>query len=202
MEYFNALSWNSILNFFNTTLSGLMTKSLTALLIILIGFITGKLVGKIIQKVLSEIELNKLIKNISGITISLEHIISTFTTYFIFFMSIIMALNQIGITTDVLNILSAAVMILIVLSIFLGIKDFVPNFIAGMYIYNKKLFEKGDKIKYKEIKGKVIEITLIETVLETPSKDLIYIPNLNFVKTEVTKVTTFKDRIVKKFQKQ
>lgn len=198
MEYVNAVSWESFKDFFNTTVSSLMTRSLTALLIVLIGFISGKLVGKIVEKVLNEIELNKIIKNISGISISLEHIISAFVTYFIFFMSIIMALNQIGITTDVLNILSAAVMVLVVLSIFLGIKDFIPNFIAGMYIYNKKLFEKGDKIKFKDIKGKVIEITLIETVLETASKDLIYIPNLNFVKNEVTRVTSFKDRFMKK----
>ena len=38
-----------------------------------------------------------------------------------------MALNKIGVTTDVLNIFSGAVMIIIILSVFLGVKDFVPN---------------------------------------------------------------------------
>ena len=195
MAYEYGFSLSSVKDFIDTALSNIMTKLLVGTLIILVGFIVGKLVGKIVEKILTELELNKIVKRVSGVSISLEHIISSFLSYFIFFLSIIMALNQIGITTDVLNILSAAVMVLIVLSVFLGIKDFVPNFIAGLHISQKEMFAVGDVIKYKEIKGTVKEINLVETVIETSGKDIIYIPNLNLVRNEFIKVKTFSSKI-------
>ncbi|MBN2881182.1 mechanosensitive ion channel [Candidatus Woesearchaeota archaeon] len=195
MAYEYGFSLTSFKNFIDSALSNIMTKFLVGTLIILIGFIVGKLLGKIIEKILAELELNKIVKKISGVSISLEHIISSFTSYFIFFLSIIMALNQIGITTDVLNILSAAVMILIVLSVFLGIKDFVPNFIAGLHISQKEMFKVGDTIKFKEIRGKVVQINLVDTVVSTQSDDLIYIPNLNLIKHEVIVVKTFGSKL-------
>jgi small-conductance mechanosensitive channel len=162
------------------------TKFVVAIIILLIGFIIGKLLGKIIQRALHEIELNNLLQRATGIKISLEEIISSFITYFIYFITVIMALSQIGLTTTVLNMISAAIIVIIILSVFLGIKDFVPNMIAGIFIHQKRFINKGDRIKVKDIEGKIIHINLVETRIETKQKDIIYIPNSMLTKSEVT----------------
>lgn len=171
-------------DFVNIVLSNVLTKFLVAILVMLVGFILGKLAGKIIQKILSEMKLNDLLKKIR-IYVNAEQMLSSFVTYFIFFVSIILALNQMGVTSAILNIISLGIIALIVISIILAIKDFFPNFFAGMHIFGKKLLSVGDVIRYKQIEGEIIEITLLETIVITRSKDIIYIPNVNFLKNEV-----------------
>jgi small-conductance mechanosensitive channel len=170
--------------FIDTVLSNILTKFLVSILIMLVGFILGKLAGKILHKILSEIKLNDLLKKIR-IYINVEHLLSSFITYFIFLISIIMGLNQMGVTSAILNIVSLGIIALIAISMVLAIKDFFPNFFAGLHIFGKKLLNVGDIIKYKQIEGEIIEITLLETIVITKSKDLIYIPNVNFLKNEV-----------------
>ena len=58
-------------------------------------------------------------------------------SYFIYFIAIIMALNQVGLTSAILNMLSGAVILLILISMILAIKDFVPNMVAGIFIFQK-----------------------------------------------------------------
>jgi len=167
---------------------GVINKVIAAVIILLIGFIIGKIIAKIVQKFLKEVELNKLMHKAAGIKFGLEDIITYFVQYFIYFIFIIMALNQLGLTTTILNMLSGAVIIIIIISIFLGIKDFIPNFIAGMFIHSKGFIQEGDKIRVKDLEGKIVKINMIETRIETKSGDLIYIPNSMLTKQEVTKL--------------
>ena len=99
-----------------------------------------------------------------------------------------MALNQMGLTSLILNMLSGSVILLILISIILAIKDFVPNMVAGIFIFQKEIIRKGDVISFDKIKAKVLETTLIETKLESKSKDTIYIPNSVLIKKEITKL--------------
>jgi len=167
---------------------GVINKAIAAVIILLIGFIIGKVVAKIFQKFLAEIELNKMMKKAAGIKVSLEEILSYFVQYFIYFIFIIMALNQLGLTTTILNMLSGAIIIVIIISIFLGIKDFIPNFIAGMFIHSKGFIKEGDHIKVKDVQGKIVKINMVETRIETKSGDLIYLPNTMLTKQEVIKL--------------
>lgn len=162
----------------------LFTKFIVAVIILLIGFIIGRIVGRLIQKVLHEIELNKILKK-AGIKLSLETVLSHFTTYFIYFIAIIWALNELGLTTTMLNMISAAALILIIISILLAIKDFMPNAIAGFFIYQKGLIKEGDRIKVDRLEGRVKKISIIETEVETKKGDTIYIPNSTLTKKEV-----------------
>ena len=169
-------------------LSGIFTKLVVAVIIVLIGLIFGKILGKFIQKALHEVELNKVIKKAAGIKISAEEIISTFITYFIYFIFIVMALNQLGITTVVLHMISGAILIIIIISILLSIKDFMPNMFAGLFIHQKAFIKEGDIIKVDNTEGKVIHINLVETKIERKKGDIIYIPNSLLPKKVVIKV--------------
>lgn len=174
-------------NLLDGLFAGIISKFVVATIILLIGFIFGKLIGKLFLSILKEMKIDKAVKKAVGINIPIEDILSSFLTYFIYFVTIIMALNQMGLTTDILNIISAAIMIVIILSIFLGIKDFIPNAISGIIIHNKGFLKKGDNIKIDNLEGKIININLIETKIETKEGDIISIPNLNLTKNKVIK---------------
>ena len=51
---------------------------------------------------------------------------------------------------------------------------------------NNKKFKVGQVIKVKGMQGKIIQITLLETKIETKTGDIIFIPNSVLNKTEVT----------------
>ena len=165
-----------------------ITKFIVAVIIILIGFIIAKIAGRLLQKILKEVELNNIIKKAANIRVNLEEIISSFTTYFIYFITIIMALSQLGLTTTVLHMISAAVIVIVIISIFLGIKDFVPNLMAGIFIHRKGFVNEGDKIIVKGIEGRIIHLNLVETRIKTKKGDVIYLPNVLLTRNEVVKL--------------
>jgi small-conductance mechanosensitive channel len=151
---------------------------------LLIGFIIGRIVGKLAYRVLHEIELNSVLTK-AGAKFGLEKAISNFAAYFIYFITIIWALNTIGITAPILNMISAALLILIIISIILAIKDSVPNMIAGLVIYRKGIIKEGNKIKIDNISGIVKKISLVETDIESDTGDVIHMPNSIITKKEI-----------------
>jgi len=172
-----------ISDFLNTTLS----RFVVAFVILLIGLIAGKLLGKLIHKILKEIELDKTIKSAVNVKLPLTEIISSIVTYLIYFIAIVMALDNLGVATQVLNIISIGVIVILILFIFLGMKDFIPNAISGMFLHKKKFINKGDNIKIDDVEGKVIYINLVETRIKTESGDIIYIPNSQMTSKKVIK---------------
>lgn len=174
-------------NYSSNLISDIMNNLIVAVIIILIGFILGRVLGKLVQKLLHELELDNILKRTAKIKFSLERGASKFISYFIYFVAIILALNQIGLTTTILHMVSAAILIIIVLSVILGVKDFIPNFLAGMQISRKKLIEEGDRIKVRGTEGKVVNIDLTEIKMKTKSGDIIFIPSSIFIKEQFTK---------------
>jgi small conductance mechanosensitive channel len=179
---------NNSINLLPKLLSGLFTKMVVAVIILLIGFVIGKILGKIVKNLLHSIEFNQIIKRATGIRISLEEGISVFVTYFIYFLFIIMALNQLGLTTVVLHMISGAILIIIIISILLSIKDFMPNMFSGLFIHRKRFINVGDVIKVENTEGKVVHINLVETKIETDKGDIIYFPNSLLTKNKVIKL--------------
>lgn len=177
-------TWNYLVNLF----SGLFNKLIVAVIILLIGFIIARVLSKLAQKVLHELEIDRILKKKAKIKFSIEKGISKFIAYFIYFVTVIIALNQLGLTTTILHMISAAVLIIIVLSVVLGVKDFIPNFLAGLHMSKNKVVQKGDKIKIRGTEGTVLEVELTEVKIQTKSGDIIFIPASLFVKEEFTKV--------------
>lgn len=175
------------LAYLDSLFSGFVSRLVVAFIILLFGFIIGKILGKIVHKVLHEIELNKLFHSATKVKVSLEEVISTFTSYFIYFIFIVIALEKLGIGVIAFNIVAAGVMVIIILSIFLGIKDFVPNLISGLLLRRKRFIKEGDKIKVNNAEGKIICMNLVETRIKTSKGDIISIPNSSLTKSEVVK---------------
>lgn len=173
------------IEFFRKIFSGIFIDITIAIIIILIGFIIGRVVGRLIQGLFHELELNNILKKATGIKVSFEEIAGRFVSYFIYFATIIMALDRIGITSTILYIIAGAIITIVIISLILAIKDFIPNVIAGFFIHQKRHFKEGDQIKVKDVEGKIVHINLIETRIKTKANDIIYIPNSLLTKNEV-----------------
>ena len=177
-----------VINWIREVISPYMTNIVIAAIILLIGIIIGRISGRFLQKILKEIELNGILNKAANIQINAEDILSSFVTYFIYFIAAVMALSQIGIATEALNMIAAAVIIVIIISFFLGIKDFIPNFIAGARLHRKGRLKEGDKIRVKDMEGKIMHLNLVETRIMTKKGDIIYIPNTILTRYEVIKL--------------
>lgn len=174
-----------------------MTRIVLGLLIFVVALILGKILGKIVEKVTANIGIGEILQKITKVSIKVEKIAGGIVSYLIYFLGFVMALNQIGITTTVLNILSGAVLVLVLIVIFLSVKDVIPNIVAGFMIHGKGLIVEGDIIKIHDIEGKVVQTNLVETRVETEKKDIIFVPNARLVKYEVIKKAPKKTRKAK-----
>jgi len=172
---------------FGWAYTGIVADILTAAIILLVGFVLGKLVRRVIERVLSEIEINKVVGQVSKVKLPLQEWAAAFVAYFIYFVTVLTALNQLGLAMMVLYLIAAAVLIVLVISFTLGVKDFIPNAIAGIIISKNKLIKPGDEISVLGVRGKVRNITLTQSCVITKEKDTIYLPNGLLTRSQITK---------------
>jgi len=177
------MQFNTLLQTFNKSIFSIIG----AIAILLLGLVIGRFLSKLTQRILHELEINKIIKKTTGSPLPLEQIISSITKYVIYFIAIILALNQIGLSSKILLVILTIFLILIVAFIILALKDFIPNIIAGFTIQQKAFFKKGDQIKIKRMEGKVIDITITETKIKTKDNEIIIIPNSLITKNIIRK---------------
>ncbi len=165
----------------NISNSGLLINKLViAIAIFLLGLIVGRIVGKLLGKFLKEFKVDSLVKKHSNIKFSVEKFVIGFVSLLFYILFFIIALNYLGITSFILNILSFIIVVVIFLAIIFSIKDSLPNIFAYRTI--TKHLSVGNRIEFPNVKGKIIDITLLETIVETSSDDLIYIPNRLFLR--------------------
>ncbi|MBU2640122.1 MAG: mechanosensitive ion channel [Nanoarchaeota archaeon] len=169
-------------------LSGQLAVLVAAIAILLVGVVLARFFSRFFSRILQEIHLNKILKNELGIKLPLEEFVSRFVLYIIYFVAIVMALNQLGLTTTILYIILLAILIIIIVLIILAFKDFMPNLTAGIYLYQKKIIKEGDIVDFMTVKGKVSKVELIETRIKTKEGDEIFIPNSLLLKSEVRKL--------------
>jgi small conductance mechanosensitive channel len=151
------------------------------------GLIVGRILGRVLYKVLAELKLDDLFKKTTNLKISLEKIISKTIKYLIYFIAVITAMTQIGISPVTLNIIMASVILIFLIIIFFMLNYFLPNIIAGIFLKRKDLFHEGDEIKVGSNKGRIIKMNLIETLIKTKNNETVYIPNSVLAKKEIVK---------------
>ncbi|MBT3298680.1 mechanosensitive ion channel [archaeon] len=170
LDVFNLLKayfWNIIIGFIS----------------LLIGFTIGIFAKKLSLKGLKEIGINKVLARV-GIHYNIENIASSILSYLIYLITIIFVLRILGIASIVLYLLLGAILMLIVLSFIVGLKDVIPNLIAWIIIQRKEKIKVGRRIEVKEIKGIVEKIGYLETEIKTELDDILYVPNALFLRSK------------------
>jgi len=163
---------------------GIVNKIASAVIVLLIGFIIGKVLSKLAQRALHELELNNILKR-AGVKFGMEEFVGHAIEYVIYFIAIVTALDQLGVTTIALYIVVGVIVAVLAAALLLSMKDFIPNFIAGVRLGYKKYFKVGDIITVGSVTGRVKEFGLLETKLASKSGDIIHIPNSTLIKQEV-----------------
>lgn len=183
MEIGEGSALNTILQSFK----GLYTQITAAAIALLFGILLGKLIGKLVLRFLHELEVNRLVKQLTRTSFPLEEFISSGLTYLTYFAFIILSLETLGLNPQVFNLIAAGIIAVVVISVLLAVKDIIPNVIAGIFIHLSNHIREGDSITVKDITGKVEQVGMVETKLETRAGDTIYVPNSLLTKSIVAR---------------
>jgi len=155
-----------------------------AFVILLIGLGIGILAKKLLKKVLKKIELNAIMGK-AGITADVEATLSSMVSYLIYLITIVLFLDQLELASTVLYIIIGAALMLLILTLLVGLKDVLPNFVAWIIIQKRGKIKEGYRIEIKEISGRVEHIGYLETEIKTDNEDILYVPNNLFIKSKL-----------------
>ncbi len=153
--------------------------------LILFGILLGRITNNVLKSFLSRFNINKLLSNITNFDVKLEEAIALILSFVVAFIFIALGLNIIGIATVIINIISGFIFVLIIIFLFLSIKDFLPNLTAGIYILSKRNVCEGKFVRVKDVSGQIEHIDLLETKLKTKNGETIIIPNSQFVRNAI-----------------
>src|SRR6056297_1190998 len=155
----------------------LITNIVVAIIIFIIGIILGRIAGKIVEKLLKDLKFDSTLKKKTSIKSSLEKLLSVFVQVSIYIIFTVIALNYVGVTSLILNILFIVVIFVLAISFILALKDLLPNLISGNKIRKVSEIQIGAKIKIENVEGTIKELTMTEVKIERTNGDILHIPN-------------------------
>ena len=158
------------------------SKIVVGVIVLLMGFIIGKFTKRLVQKILSEIGVNENIRKVIKKRVRVEEFLSSLTGIFIYFITVVMVLEILGLSEVIVHILTIGVLVLMVALTILTMRDFIPNVLASQALNKKEHLEIGTPIEIDNIKGTIKEMNLNDIQIETSKGDIVHIPNSLFIK--------------------
>ncbi len=155
----------------------IITNIVAGLLVIGFGIIIGNILKVVIKKIIQSFEVERLLGEI-GVRFPIEEFVGSIVQYGLYIAGLVLGLTFLGLEKIVLVGILIGLFILLALFILLSIKDFIPNFFAGIMIALKKKFKVGDLIEMNTIEGKIVRMGLSEMEVKTKDGDLVIIPNV------------------------
>ncbi len=162
----------------------LFTKVSVAMLTLFIGFIIAKLAGKIAKKVLAEAELNRIL--VAAGFKPLSDALGVIIEYVIYAATILVILQQFGLTYIVLGIISIIGIIVVLFSLLLALRDFIPNAVVGLFIRRKMKKFLGKKVQIGTVSGTLEHVGIIRSTVR--DKDEHCVPHLYTSRKEITRL--------------
>lgn len=166
---------------FYMTIENFLTKIEIALIVFFVGFIIAKLASRILKKLLAEAEINRILETAGFKPIS--NTIASIVKYIIYTITLFIILQQFGLTKLVLAIIVIAATIIIIISLLLAIRDFIPNFVAGIFLRKKVKKFMGKYVQIGPVKGKLMHFGLTGSIMK--NKEQYYIPHLYTSKQKI-----------------
>ncbi|TDH28978.1 mechanosensitive ion channel [Segetibacter sp. 3557_3] len=153
-----------------------------ATLIVVIGFFVAGRLKNLVRRVFKRIFHNE---TISGLFTSVVHIFSLGVIIFI-------ALSILKLDKAVTSILAGAGIIGLALAF--AFQDIAANFMSGIFLSLRRPLHIGDIVQIKDFMGKVIEINLRDTVIQTFQGQLVIIPNKDVFQNPIENFSMFGKR--------
>ena len=150
-------------------------KVLAALVIFIVGRWIARKLASLLKRILEK----------NGIDVTLTGFLENITYYALLVLVVIAAAGQLGInTTSFLTIVGAAG-----LAVGLALKDSLSNFASGVMLVLFRPFQVGDVVNAGGVAGKVAQISIFNTILNTPDNQKVIVPNSSITSDVVTNVT-------------
>ena len=157
-------------------ISPALTPFVLGVFILVIGVVMGQAIEKLVIKIARVMKINRYAKKV-GVHVALERGIAALLKFIIYTLALLLALQTVGLTRQVFNIVAIILFILVVAFILLGLRDFILNAVAGMALSWKKFIAVNNNITFRTIQGKVIERGVLQIRVKTKKGDTISIPN-------------------------
>lgn len=153
-----------------------------AAIVLVIGFFIAKFIRRISLKLIGKISHN----------ITLNRLFAT--VIYVFFIGIVLftGLSILNLDKAVTSILAGAGILGLALAF--AFQDIAANFMAGIFISFRRPLKVGDVVKISGYMGKVKEINLRDTVLQSFQGQLITLPNKDVFQNPIENYTTLNKR--------
>jgi potassium efflux system protein len=150
---------------------------LKIVIIIFVGFTIGWVYK---NKIINSTKMSQ------KISISTRTLLGSLGYYFIVFITLVTALNAVGLNLSSLAVVAGALSV----GIGFGLQNIVSNFISGIILMFEKTITVGDYVELANgIRGTVREIRLRATIITTNEQIDIIVPNSDFIQNSVTNLT-------------
>ncbi|WP_339887111.1 mechanosensitive ion channel [uncultured Flavobacterium sp.] len=160
----------------------LLPNIVMAAIVMVIGFYIAKFVRKISKKLISNISNNVTLNNLFSSVI-----------YFIFIGIVIFTvLSILNLDKAVTSILAGAGILGLALAF--AFQDIAANFMSGIFISFRKPLKFGDIVQIGDYMGKIKEINLRDTVMETFQGQTVIIPNKEVFQNPIENYTILQKR--------
>lgn len=147
------------------------TNIVIALFALVFGLLIIKNLMKCIEKAIIDSKLEK----------SMIKLVLTIIRFVLYFLLALYILKKLDINlTGFVAVFSA-----FSLAVGLAIQDIIGSFVNGLVIASTKPFKIGDTVEIGGITGTVKEINLMHTVIDTPDKAEVYLPNKTVYNSQI-----------------
>ena len=153
-----------------------------ALITLFVGFVIAKLVSRIARRVMAEAELNRILAK-AGIRPASDSL-GMLLEYLIYTITILVILQQLGLTSIVIGIISIIAFIVCGFLLILTIRDVIPNMVTGVILRKKLRSHLGKQVRIGAVEGKLDHIGLVASIIRKDEDH--YIPHLYTSKKNIT----------------
>ncbi len=136
-----------------------------AIAILAVFLVAAQLMKQVVRKVARKVSEAEAI----------ARLMTTIAKYAVIIIGVVIALGVLGLQKTVFSLLAGAGILGLALGF--AFQDLAANFIAGIAMGLRKPFDVGDVVKTNDEMGKVKEINLRNTVIESFSGQLVIVPN-------------------------
>ncbi len=141
--------------------------------VLILGLLLVRKISLFIDKAIK----SKQVKGVIGSSEILKWYLSYFIKLGLYITVCLLSISLLGFAREILQLLALIMALSIIFVLAFSLKDVIPSLIAGAYLLNSNFIKKGDKIKIKNIKGKVKEINLFSIIVEEEDGGIVMIPN-------------------------
>lgn len=154
--------------------------------IVFISFLIGRVCGRLMRTLLGDLKSDAWLRKLFSTSIPAAKLVSGFVSVAIYILGVIIALRAVGLGPTVITVLVVILFVSIVLGLLVAFRDLVPNAIAGLTLQSRRNVKPGMRLKMESVEGTVVEVTLLETQVETRGGERVVIPNALFTRSVFT----------------